>query len=131
MDLNLPGGHFEQLACPSSDHKPGPQFTHADAVVDLLLGFTVPAAQAVQGARPVADHDPGLQWDVHSDFDVDPGGEDMPSWHSRQSFKLNPVAGLYVPAEHTWQLEADWEPTVLLLVPAGQAAQALCPVRAE
>jgi hypothetical protein len=130
MDLNLPGGHLAQLACPSPDQRPAPQFTHADAVVDLSLGLTVPAAQVVHGARPVADHDPGLQWDAHSDFDLDPGGEDMPSGHSRQSFKLDdPGIGLYVPAGHDSQVEES--PILLLHVPAGQAAHAPCPVRVE
>ncbi len=112
--------------------KPTLQIAQADAELALVLGFAVPAAQAVQGARPVADHDPGLQRDAHSDCNLDAGGEDMPPGHSRQSFILDdPDIGLYVPAGHALQAEASWDPTLLLQVPAGQAAHALCPARVE
>ena len=130
MDLNLPGGHFEQLDWPLSDHNPAPHVTQADAVVDLGLGLTVPAAQRVHGARPVADHEPGLQTSIHSAFDLDPDGDDMPSRHSRQSFKLvEPGTELYVPAGHDSQI--DTEATLLLHVPAGQTVHELCPLRVE
>jgi len=112
--------------------KPTLHITQAEAEVAFAAGLAVPAAQSVQGARPVADHDPGLQWETHSVFDLDPDGEDMPSGHSMQSFKLDdPGKGLYVPAGHDSQEEAPWEPMLLLQVPAGQAAHAPCPVRAE
>ena len=128
MDLNLPGGHFVQLDWPLSDHNPAPHVTQADAVVDLGLGLTVPAAQRVHGARPVADQDPALQTSIQSDFDLDPDGDDMLLGHSRQSFKsVDPGVGLYVPAGHDSQEEACLAPTLLLQVPAGQAAHALCP----
>ena len=105
---------------------------HADAVVDATLGFTVPAAHALHGARPVADQDPGLQTETQSVFDVDPDGEDMPFGHSRQSFKLvDPGIGLYVPEGHVSQAEATWEPTLLLQVPAGQAEHVPCPLEVE
>jgi len=84
MDLYLPGGHFVQLAWPSSDQEPAPHRTHADALVDLVFGFAVPAAQAVHGARPVADQDPCRHTEIQSDSDVDWGGEDWPFGHSRQ-----------------------------------------------
>jgi hypothetical protein len=128
MDLNLPGGHFVQLDCPLSDHNPAPHVTQADAVVDLGLGLTVPAAQRVHGARPVADQDPALQTSTQSSFDLDPDGDDMLLGHSMQSFKfVDPGVGLYVPAGHDSQEEACLAPTLLLQVPAGQTAHALCP----
>ena len=128
MDLNLPGGHFVQLDWPLSDHKPAPHVAQADAVVDLGLGLTVPAAQRVHGARPVEDQDPGLQTSTQSEFDLDPDGDDMPFGHSTQSFKfVDPGIGLYVPAGHDSQEEACLAPTLLLQVPAGQAAHARCP----
>ncbi len=132
IDLKRPGGHFEQIACPFSDHVPGPHVTHADAVVDPLLAFTVPAAHALHGARPVADQDPGLQTETQSASDLDPDGEDMPFGHWRQSFKLvDPGIGLYVPEGHDSQADTTWEPTLLLQVPAGQAEQVPCPLELE
>ena len=93
-----------------------------------MLGLAVPAAQRVHGARPVADHEPGLQTLTHSAFDLDPDGDDMPLGHSRQSFKLvDPGIELYVPAGQDSQEEACLAPTALLQVPAGQIAHALCP----
>jgi hypothetical protein len=128
MDLNLPGGHFVQLDWPLSDHKPAPHVAQADAVVDLGLGLTVPAAQRVHGARPVEDQDPALQTSTQSEFDLDPDGDDMSFGHSTQSFKfVDPGIGLYVPAGHDSQEEACLAPTLLLQVPAGQAAHARCP----
>ena len=102
------------------------QRTHAE--FDRALLLAVPAAQRVHGARPVADQDPALQISTQSDFDLDPDGDDMLLGHSRQSFKsVDPGVGLYVPAGHDSQEEACLAPTLLLQVPAGQAAHALCP----
>ena len=68
--------------------KPALQLSQADSELALRMALAVPAAHTVQGDRPVADQDPGLQTETQSDFDVDPGGEDMSLGHSRQSFKL-------------------------------------------
>jgi hypothetical protein len=84
MDLNLPGGHLVQMAWPSSEDVPAPHGTHADAAVDLVLGFAVPAAQAVHGDRPVEDQDPVRQTEMQSDRDVDWGWEEYSFGHSRQ-----------------------------------------------
>ena len=128
MDLNLPGGHFVQLDWPLSDHNPAPHVTQADAVVDLGLGLTVPAAQRVHGARPVADQDPALQTSTQSEFDLDPDGDDMLLGHSMQSFKfVDPGIELYVPAGHDSQEEACLAATLLLQVPAGQTVHSPCP----
>ena len=96
------------------------------------MGFAVPAAQVVHGARPVVDQDPARQREMQSDLDVDWGGEEYSLGHSRQSFTFtDPAFGLYVPAEHDTHVEAYWAPTLLLQVPAGQAVQDFCPLLVE